>query len=298
MLGYLRFWRERGWDVIEAADYALAWARFGGSVITHPLVVERLSGLAGIPVRYLGYFVGGEIQAAIPTWGRYLALSRKVLKSKGQRELFDLGNAEIILPAAVDARAPLRHEVSYISELNRVAFPGLRLQKEQLAMARAPEELSKKFRYNQRRELRLFEEAGGTVRSVGEFAPDDFAAIYTELFERRWGFPVPGKGHLSEVFALLRELLQGSLLILDGVPTAVQVLYRVESPNWLSYEYINGGVDPRAQHLSPGSVLSFINTQAAWSDARQQGKALRYSFGRADREYKDRWCSRVAAFRT
>ena len=261
-------------------------------------MVERLSGLAGIPVRYLGYFVGGEIQAAIPTWGRYLALSRKVLKSKGQRELFDLGNAEIILPAAVDARAPLRHEVSYISELNRVAFPGLRLQKEQLAMARAPEELSKKFRYNQRRELRLFEEAGGTVRSVGEFAPDDFAAIYTELFERRWGFPVPGKGHLSEVFALLRELLQGSLLMLDGVPTAVQVLYRVESPNWLSYEYINGGVDPRAQHLSPGSVLSFINTQAAWSDARQQGKALRYSFGRADREYKDRWCSRVAAFRT
>ncbi|KJU76100.1 acetyltransferase [Ectopseudomonas oleovorans] len=298
MLGYLRFWRERGWEVIEAADYALAWARFGGSVITHPLVVERLSSLAGIPVRYLGYFVGGEIQAAIPTWGRYLALSRKVLKSKGQRELFDLGNAEIILPAAVDVRAPLRHEVSYISELNRVVFPGLRLQKEQLAMARAPEELSKKFRYNQRRELRLFEEAGGTVRSVGEFAPDDFAAIYTELFERRWGFPVPGKGHLSEVFTLLRELLQGSLLMLDGVPTAVQVLYRVESPNWLSYEYINGGVDPRAQHLSPGSVLSFINTQAAWSDARQQGKALRYSFGRADREYKDRWCSRVAAFRT
>lgn len=298
MLCYLRFWRERGWETIGAADYASAWSRFGGSVITHPVVVERLSGLAGIPVRYLGYCVGGEIQAAIPTWGRYLALSRKVLKSKGLRELFDLGNAEVILPAAVDAGAPLRHDVGYISELNRTAFSGLRQQKDQLAMARAPEELSKKFRYNQRREQRLFEEAGGTIRAVGEFAPDEFAAIYTELFERRWGFPVPGKGHLSEVFALLRELLQGSLLMLDGVPVAVQVLYRVESSNWLSYEYINGGVDPRAQHLSPGSVLSFINTQAAWSDARQQGKALRYSFGRADREYKDRWCNRVAAFRT
>lgn len=298
MLCHLRFWRERGWETIEAADYALVWSRFGGSVITHPLVVERLSGLAGIPVRYLGYFVGGEIQAAIPTWGRHLALSRKVLKSKGLRELFDLGNAEVILPAAMEAGAPLRHEVSYLSEFNRAAFLGLRLQKEQLAMARAPEELSKKFRYNQRRELRLFEEAGGTVRSVSEFAPEEFADIYTELFERRWGFSVPGKGHLSEVFALLRELLQGSLLILDDVPVAVQVLYRVESSNWLSYEYINGGVDPRAQHLSPGSVLSFLNTQAAWSDAQLQGKTLRYSFGRADKEYKDRWCNRVAAFRT
>ena len=86
--------------------------------------------------------------------------------------------------------------------------------------------------------------------------------------------------------------------MLDGFPVAVQVLYSVESLGWISYEYINGGVDPRAHHLSPGSVLSFINTQAAWDVARHRGKALRYSFGRADRDYKDRWCNRVAAFRT
>ncbi|MCO6056431.1 antimicrobial resistance protein Mig-14 [Pseudomonas sp. MOB-449] len=297
MLNRFRLFRERGWELIDAASYRGVWERFGGSVITCPSVVERLSGLAGIPVRYLGYRVRGELRAAIPTWGHSLALSRRVLKRQGLRHLFDLGNAEVILPAAPGASIPLRHEGVYLSELNLTGFSGLRLQKEQLAIARAPEELSKKFRYNQRRELRLFEEAGGQIRPVSEFAPAELAAIYTELFERRWGFEVPGKAHLTDVFGLLREFLSGSLLLQDGAPVAVQVLYRVESPDWVSYEYINGGVDPSAHHLSPGSVLSFINTQAAWEDARTKGKALRYSFGRADREYKDRWCNRVAAFR-
>lgn len=292
-----RFYREQGWRPLDAAAYQAAWDRFGGSVITHPQVVERLSALAGIPVRYLGYPARGELQAAIPAWGRHLALSRRALKRCGQRNLFDLGNAEVILPVAPGAGAPLRHEVGYLSELNRTGFSGLRQQKEQLALARAPEEWSKKFRYNQRRELRLFEEAGGEVRPVSDYSPTEFADIYTELFERRWEFEVPGKGHLEEVFGLLRAFLSGSVLLLGGAPIAVQVLYRAESPGWISYEYVNGGVDPAAHHLSPGSVLSFLNTQAAWEDASLRNKALRYSFGRADREYKDRWCNRVAAFR-
>jgi len=48
--------------------------------------------------------------------------------------------------------------------------------------------------------------------------------------------------------------------------------------------------------FSPGSVLSFVNTQTAWAEARALGKPLRYSFGRADREYKDRWCNRVPVY--
>ncbi len=49
MLSHLRFWRERGWTPIDAADYADAWANFGGSVATHPEVVARLADLAGMP---------------------------------------------------------------------------------------------------------------------------------------------------------------------------------------------------------------------------------------------------------
>ena len=296
MLNRLRVWRERGWTPIDAAAYGAAWQRFGGSVATHPQVVERLAGLAGIPVRYLGWLENGELQAALPTWGRYLALSKDVLKQQGKRGLFDLGNAEVILPAAASLRAPLRHRARYVSLLNAEQFSTLREQPEGLALAREPEEYSKKFRYNQRREQRLLEEAGGTIRPMLELTADEQARVYADLFQRRWGFEATGKAQLAEVFGLLREFMTGSLLYLNDQPVAIQVLYRVEAPQWVSLEYINGGVDPQNREFSPGSVLSFVNTQNAWSEARALGKPLRYSFGRADREYKDRWCNRVAVY--
>lgn len=296
MLNRIQAFRERGWQVIDAKAYAEAWARFGGSVATHPLVVEQLADLAQIPVRYLGWHQAGELKAAIPTWGRHLALSKDVLKRAGKKALFDLGNAEIILPAAADAAAPLRHAARYLSELNQGRFSGLKAQKEQLAMARAHEDLSKKFRYNQRREQRLLEEAGGVIRPMLELEPAEQAAIYADLFHRRWGFDATGKAHLAEVFGLMREFMTGSLIYLEDRPVAIQVLYRVEAPRWVSLEYINGGVDPQERAFSPGSVLSFVNTQAAWAEARALDKPLRYSFGRADREYKDRWCHRVPVY--
>ncbi|ORL71198.1 GNAT family N-acetyltransferase [Pseudomonas putida] len=296
MLNRIQAFRERGWQAIDAKAYGQAWARFGGSVATHPLVVEQLADLAQIPVRYLGWHQAGELKAAIPVWGRHLALSKDVLKRAGKKALFDLGNAEIILPAAPDAAAPLRHTVRYLSELNLGRFNGLKAQKEQLAMARAPEDLSKKFRYNQRRELRLLEEAGGVVRPISDFSAQEIASMYCDLFLRRWGFPATGAERMADVLERLRELLIGSVLLLDGKPIAIQLVYRVEAPDWISVEYINGGVDPETKAFSPGSVLSFLNTQAAWEDARTRNKPLRFSFGRADREYKDRWCNPVPVY--
>jgi len=298
MFNHIRAWRERGWSVIDGPVYADAWQRYGGSVATHPQVVEQLADLAQIPVRYLGWHHNGELKAAIPAWGRHLALSKDVLKRHGKKGLFDLGNAEIILPAASDAGAPLRHAARYLSELNQGRFSGLQAQTEQLAMARPHEDLSKKFRYNQRRELRLLEEAGGVVRPISDFGAAEIAAMYCDLFQRRWGFPATGATRMAEVLERLRELLIGSVLLLEGAPIAIQLVYRVEAPEWISVEYVNGGVDPQTKAFSPGSVLSFLNTQAAWEDARARNKPLRFSFGRADREYKDRWCNPVPVFQS
>ena len=296
MFNRFQGWRERGWSPVDASTYATAWQRYGGSVATHPLVIERLADLAGIPVRYLAWQQQGDIKASIATWGRDLALSKDALKRHGKKGLFDLGNAELILPGAVDAQAPLRHRARYLSALNEGRFSGLKLQAEQLAMARTPEELSKKFRYNQRRELRLLEEAGGVVRAVSEFSSVELAAMYCDLFQRRWGFPATGAARMAEVIELLRELLIGSVIFLNDAPIAIQLVYRVEAPEWISVEYVNGGVDPETREFSPGSVLSFLNTQSAWEHARALGKPLRFSFGRADREYKDRWCNPVPVF--
>ncbi len=296
MLSHLRAWRERGWTPIDATTYATTWQQFGGSVATHPHVIERLAGLADIPVRYLGWLQDGNIVAAVACWGRDLALAKKVLKQRNRR-VFDLGNAEIILPIAPGVTVPVRQRMSYVSELNAGQIDTLKPQADSLAIARAPEDYSKKFRYNQRREQRLLEEAGGVVQPMLDFTSEEQARIYSSLFHARWGFDVPGKDHLARVFELMREFMTGSMILLEGKPIAAQVLYRVESPHWVSVEYINGGVDPAHQGLSPGSVLSFVNTQNAWADARAVNKPLRYSFGRSDREYKDRWCQTVPVYK-
>lgn len=296
MLNLSRFWRERGWSVIDDAEYAATWNTYGGSVVTHPDVVARLAGLARVPVRYLGWRAQGETVAAVPCWGRYLALSKEGLKKHRKKRLFDLGNAEIILPAAAGAGAVLRHRAEYLGEPSAQRFTGLKQQKEALMMAREPEALSKKFRYNQRRELRLLEDSGGTLRPVQDHSHSELAEIYSDLFQRRWQFAVPGADHLSQVFELMHPFMTGQVVYLDDVPIAIQVLYRVESPEWISVEYINGGVDPASRNFSPGSVLSYVNVLAAWEDARSRGKTLRYSFGRADREYKERWCRKQPVY--
>lgn len=297
MLEFLRPWRERGWTVIDAERYRQAWQSFGGSVITHPDVVERLAGLAGIPVRYLGWYQQDQLLAAVPCWGRHLALSKDSLKAAGKKRLFDLGNAEVILPIAAEACVPVRQKLRYVSERNQGRICGLRDQTEQLALARPHEDYSGRYRYNLRRDLRLIQEAGGYLAPITELSCEDRARIYAELFQKRWEFEVPGKAHLAEVFRLLSEFMTGSVVYLgDGQPLAIQVLYRVESPAWVSVEYINGGVDPVHQVLAAGSVLTFVNTQDAWTDAKAKGKELRYSFGRADREYKDMWCHRKPVY--
>ncbi|MEO8645482.1 GNAT family N-acetyltransferase [Pseudomonas sp.] len=296
MLRLLRSWRERGWTEIDRSAYEQAWQCFGGSFATHPQVVERLSAFVGIELRYLGWIVDDAVVAAVPCWGRHIALSKEVLKREGKRGLLDVGNAEIILPIAPDVEVPVRQRMAYVSELNVRQISTLRELPQGLALVRAPEDYSKKFRYNQRRDQRLLEEAGGELIPMSQLSPQEQAAAYGELFQRRWGFEVPGKAGLAQVFTLLREFMTGSVVMLDSVPIAIQILYRVEAPQWVSLEYVNGGVDPQSREFSPGSVLSFVNTQQAWQEARALGKVLRYSFGRADREYKDRWCHKVPVY--
>lgn len=301
MIPFLQFfqtWRERGWQPIESGEYAATWFRHGGSVATHPDIVEGLSHLAGLPIRYLGHRQDGEIVGAIATWDRHLALSRQALKRFRKRDCFDLGNAEIILPVSPKIAIPVNFEMRYVSALHQRHISNLKQQKDSLALARAPEAYSKKFLYNQRRELRLFAEQGGTICDILDFSPEQIAQMYADLFLRRWGFPVPAQSHLAEVMEIMRPHMFGSVLMQGSRPIAIQMLYRVESPAWISVEYINGGVDPDFQEFSPGSILSYLNTQAAWSHARLAGKPLRYSFGRADRDYKNRWCLPVPVFRT
>jgi hypothetical protein len=139
---------------------------------------------------------------------------------------------------------------------------------------------------------------GLVVHRAGGWDWSDWGTnIDVPLLDNAWYYmALDAAARMAEVIELLRELLIGSVIFLNDAPIAIQLVYRVEAPDWISVEYVNGGVDPETREFSPGSVLSFLNTQSAWEHARALGKPLRFSFGRADREYKDRWCNPVPVF--
>lgn len=295
---YLRILRERGWTPISAAEYRAAWARWGGSVRTHPDFVQVVSGLAGIPVRYLGWYRGAELQAAIATWGHCIALHQAILRRHG----IDLGSAETILPQAPESSIRVAYTLRHLSALHAGRIQGLRRRDKASALARAPEDHSSKFRNTSRRHVRVLCDNGGRVMPASVLTAAELADVYTRLFEKRWGFATPGKQHLVALFSALRPFMTGQFITIHDVPAALQILYRVESPRWISVEFINGGVDPEFRRFSPGSVLHFVNTEAEWAHARSLGKDLRYSFGHyrpgsASDAYKLRWCELSTAYK-
>jgi hypothetical protein len=209
-----------------------------------------------------------------------------------------MGNMEVILPVAPDGgKIPLRHGVRFLSACHETNFQGLKRQKEGLAFLKPPGAFSAKFRKNERRNLRQFADMGGVARPVNEISPNELASIYLDLFQRRWGFAAAGAARMPEVFTLLRDWMTGFVIYLKDAPVAVQVVYRVESPQWMSVEYVNGGVDPQTFDFSMGNVLTYLNTDAAREEAGAASKALRYSFGRFEPGYKNHWCLPEPAFR-
>jgi hypothetical protein len=196
-------------------------------------------------VRYLGWFAGGELLAAIPCWGPYLALSKEVLKKRGQRGLFDLGNAEVILPIAAQACVPVRQRMRYVSELNAGQISGTQGPARRPGAGARARGVLEEVSLQPAARAAPARRGGGQVRQMLDFSPPEQAAMYADLFQRRWGFAARGQAHLGEVFALLREFMTGAVLLRKEQPIAIQILYRVEAPAWISLEYINGGVDPR-----------------------------------------------------
>jgi hypothetical protein len=110
--------------------------------------------------------------------------------------------------------------------------------------------------------LRLLEEAGGSVRSMLDFSPREQAAMYVDLFERRWGFAARGAAPERSIRAAARIHDRCSCCLRNDQPIAIQILYRVEAPQWISLEYINGGVDPQAQRVQPRQRPEFTSTRA------------------------------------
>lgn len=290
------------WPETDANTYTRAWEQWGGSVILHPRIIAILSDIAGVRPVYRACYQQGKLVAVVPTWGDYLAGDRKYLESIGKKNQLDTGDNEYCFPLDPQARVRLPFRARFLPAAQAAQISNAREESAfEVALARSHVEgenkLARKFKYNQKRALRLFEEAGGEVCAIKDLSSDEIARAYMELFELRWGFETPGKKYLPVVVERLREYLTGSALRLQGRLIAIQLVLMVETPHGISAAYINGGYDPACKEHSPGSILCYLNTEAAEQFALARQKPLRYHFGKMDAEYKKMWCYTEKSYR-
>ncbi len=287
--------RMKGWCEVEQPVYATAYEKFGGSVLSHPLTLNAIASVVDVSIQYYAFEQNSDVHAVIPVWERWIAGSKLGLKKMSRKGMVDFGNAELILPISPSLKTTLPVAAANISMLHSDTLNNLKEETE-ICLAKPSASFSKKVRYNRKRELRLLEEQGGSISSIENMSNEELSAMYIRLFDLRWGFKPVGSERLNDVLTYLRPLIFGSVVKMDGKAIAFQLIYKAECVSHISMEYINGGVDPAYKALSPGSVLTFLNTQQAWALSDDLGKPLRYSFGKADNAYKDRWCNRSKVY--
>ncbi len=280
------------WQQVDANVYTNAYQEYGGSFLTHPMVIDAMSSMASIETKFYGCYKNDHLAGALATWGSYLAGDKRYLQKIKQRRLFDVGNAEVILPVSRHIKVPVDYKGQFISEINNGSIINLKKQKESLSLARSfsQGDFSRKFRYNRRRELKHFKESGGEVIPLSELSANEIAIIYTKLFRKRWGKKPKGHEQLSIFLEKIFPMVKGYYLRMNDIPVAIQLIYLVSTQCGVSAEYINGGVDLDYKKFSPGSILSFLNIQMAEDYAQSNNTPLRFSFGLTDKDYKSNWC--------
>ncbi len=283
----------KGWSAVDEIVYKEAYAKYGGSLITHPEVIKVISDFALLEASYFAVIKEDKVIGAVASWGKYIVGDKRALKDANKRRAYDLGNAEVIFPFKENEKLTLRYKSQFLSILHKDNIPNARRSKYlQLCMAKShdKEGLSKKFKYNRRRELRIFTDAGGEVLDIKDLSSKAIAESYIRLFAARWGKKPKGYERMGEFIDGMRDYLFGQYLYMDERISAIQIIYLVVTAKGISAEYINGGYDPSIKSYSPGSILCFLNTRAAEKMRKTMGKSLRYSFGKNDEEYKKRWC--------
>jgi len=299
-MNLLNWWCQRGWQLISQEEYRTAYKNWGGSLATHPDFIEKISDLVSTQTEYFGYFDNQTLMAALPTWGRFIAGHKRALKKMGRYQDVDLGNMEIILPISPTAKTiPLHFKIDYLSTLHQSQISTLKSARHSLSLLKNfNQEFSRKFIYNRKRELRLLQENGIEIIELSKLSAEEIGSHYSLLFEKRWEQLPRASHNIIKQLDALKDYLIGFALFKNRQPIAIQMVFCIETTTHISAEFINAGVDLAFNQLSPGSVLTFINTEWASQFALDRKKPLRYSFGILDQDYKKLWCNSSPVFRT
>ncbi|PIJ49234.1 Mig-14 family protein [Erwinia sp. OLTSP20] len=284
------------WDVGTASDYKQCHNLYGGSFVTHPEVLEFLHSRYDCqPTFYVKRDSSGVPVGSFCTWlGSHLAGDIKVTK-KLDMEYCPFNKDELILPVSPGTKIIIPVKTKIISNINANSIFNLTFKKNSnrgicIAKGCGKEGFSSSTKNSRNRELKRFIKAGGKVVDQSEYSPDELVSIYFELYEKRWGNKHGNYHQLVDMITNLRHFFFGHVLLLNDTPCAFQLIMKADSPEWISFDYINGGYDTVHDSFCPGTIVTWVNVHAAYSLCESLGKKMRYSFGRPTADYKNRWC--------
>ncbi|MGF2656327.1 GNAT family N-acetyltransferase [Serratia marcescens] len=283
-----------GWQECSLADYSSAFHMYGGNCCTNPVLLRFLQRNTPEKYRFYSKSEADKIKAAI-----FINTSGDFCLPGKYNNIVSAD--EIVFPIERTTKVILPYKSKKISSLIRYnclnCLPSY-LNKRRICLIK--EDFSVKSKRNRRNELNKFIKNGGEVIPASHYSPQEICNIYNNLFKKRWGVGLDSKC-IDNIFNFISEnpeMLFGNVLEIFGKPCAYDLIIKSASPRWISFDIPNGGVDPKFNKLSVGSVLMWVNTQQAISLCKNERKKIHFSLGSPTMPYKIRWSTPNYLFRT
>lgn len=278
-----------GWDVSDAETYRQCYKIYGGSINTHPDVLDFISKKTGKNIAYFHRKKNGVITGGYPLFdGKHVGA-----KVWGK---YPVSYDDVLFPLSEESRALFPERCNRISP-----FLKSRLININYKIARKgnvciiKDDFSAKTEKNRRNEYRKFVDAGGVCINQSQFSATELAKLYIKLFNARFAGKVRchNEENLIDIITDLRHLIFGNVLFVKDTPCAFDLVFCAESENMIYFDVPNGGLEPAYSHLSPGSLLMWKNIHSARELCTEKEKKMIFSIGAFTKEwsYKLRWAN-------
>lgn len=281
-----------GWKKSNIDVYKLAYEKFGGGVNNHPEILQYLINKKICKIKFYHYKKNDVIE------GAYFKNEKGKIGLDVWRT-YPVTYDEIVLPLNEGMKFTIPAKSNRLSQRNSKSIYNSsfsRSSKNEVCLIK--DSFTKKTQKTRRNEYNKFISAGGSVRDVCELTPAELADIYIFLFKKRFENNVIcyEKQVLVDIISRFNHMIFGHVLFVNGVsPIAYDLIFKAECHKWVYFDVPNGGVDPDFSHLSPGSVLMWLNITLAQKLCQEKNKKMYFSLGlyKPAWDYKLRWCEKI-----
>lgn len=279
------------WQESDLQGYTHCYQRFGVNFSSNPRTLDYIHSKSTIDYRYLTHYgKNGEMNGAICVWdNKYLANGTAGMLSKINPYL-PIAEDELLMPLSKHFCGIIPFKAKLLSPLQ----PGKILNSTQLINAKrsislfkGTDKFSSKTQATLNRKINKFISCGGQIVDNKELSSFDLAKLYIDLYYVRRNRTICIQV-FNDFISHFRNNIFGKVLYVNNQPCAFMLNIINETDDIITIDFINIARDPAYDNLSLGNILMWIN--AIEAERRQNGKLLRFSFGRPTAEYKTKLC--------